>query len=83
MTQDSNQATTLSAWWEQLSFDHKSLFTLNEQGAIDRLLIPEKLYGREREVQTLIDAFAHVVQSQAPPAGLPLMRLELSTRSGG
>lgn len=42
------------------------VFTLNEQGAIDRLLIPEKLYGREREVQTLIDAFAQVVQAPSP-----------------
>jgi PAS domain S-box-containing protein len=45
---------------------HIETFTLNEQGAIDRLLIPEKLYGREREVQTLIEAFAHVVQSHSP-----------------
>ncbi|QHF51234.1 ATP-binding sensor histidine kinase [Pseudomonas sp. S49] len=45
---------------------HIETFTLNEQGAIDRLLIPEKLYGREREVQTLIDAFAHMVQTQSP-----------------
>jgi PAS domain S-box-containing protein len=43
-----------------------NVFTLNEQGAIDRLLIPEKLYGREREVQTLIDAFAQVVQTASP-----------------
>lgn len=43
-----------------------NVFTLNEQGAIDRLLIPEKLYGREREVQTLIDAFAQVVQTPKP-----------------
>jgi PAS domain S-box-containing protein len=42
------------------------VFTLNEQGAIDRLLIPEKLYGREREVQTLVDAFAHVVKTSSP-----------------
>jgi PAS domain S-box-containing protein len=42
------------------------VFTLNEQGAIDRLLIPEKLYGREREVQTLLDAFAQVVQTPSP-----------------
>ena len=41
-------------------------FTLNEQGACERLLIPEKLYGREHEVQTLIDAFANVVQTGAP-----------------
>jgi PAS domain S-box-containing protein len=40
-----------------------NVFTLNEQGAIDRLLIPEKLYGREREVQTLIDAFTQVAQT--------------------
>ncbi|MGF6171639.1 PAS domain S-box-containing protein [Pseudomonas moraviensis] len=41
-------------------------FTLNEQGAFERLLIPEKLYGREHEVQTLNDAFTGVVQTGAP-----------------
>lgn len=41
-------------------------FSLDEQGAPDRLLIPEKLYGREREVQILEDAFARMVRSSVP-----------------
>ena len=32
----------------------------------DRLLIPEKLYGREREVGTLLAAFDRVVKSGRP-----------------
>lgn len=50
MTQDSNQATTLSAWWEQLSFDHKSLFTLSEQG---ELLLMEYHDYKQRPVGML------------------------------
>ena len=50
MTQDNNQATTLSAWWEQLSFDHKSLFTLNEHG---ELLLKEYPNYKQRPVGTL------------------------------
>lgn len=50
MTQDGNHATTLSAWWEQLSFDHKSLFTLNEQG---ELLLKEYPNYKQRPVGTL------------------------------
>src|SRR5207237_5411090 len=34
--------------------------------APDRLLIPEKLYGRAREVETLLAAFERVVASGAP-----------------
>ncbi|MBV4484516.1 AAA family ATPase [Pseudomonas sp. SWRI153] len=45
---------------------HVDSFTLNEQGALERLLIPEKLYGREREVQTLTEAFTKVVHTGAP-----------------
>lgn len=41
-------------------------FLLDEQGMPDRLLIPEKLYGRESEVQTLLDAFGRVVESGLP-----------------
>ena len=35
-------------------------FQLGERDLCDRFLIPEKLYGREREVQTLLDAFERV-----------------------
>jgi len=41
-------------------------FSLDEQGTPDRLLIPEKLYGREREVQILEDAFTRMVRSSVP-----------------
>jgi PAS domain S-box-containing protein len=36
-------------------------FQLGEHDGSDRLLIPEKLYGREREIETLIAAFDRVV----------------------
>ena len=35
-------------------------FELGTQDVSDRFLIPEKLYGREVEVQTLLDAFAKI-----------------------
>jgi predicted ATPase len=35
-------------------------FKLGERDICDRFLIPEKLYGRENEVQTLLDAFERV-----------------------
>ncbi len=35
-------------------------FELGEQDVCDRFLIPEKLYGREREVERLLDAFEQV-----------------------
>ncbi|MGD1806811.1 trifunctional serine/threonine-protein kinase/ATP-binding protein/sensor histidine kinase [Dapis sp. BLCC M126] len=39
-------------------------FVLGEQDRSDRFLIPEKLYGREKEVQTLLDAFELVASGQ-------------------
>ena len=39
---------------------------LGQDDKPDRLLIPEKLYGREREVKTLLAAFERIVQSGAP-----------------
>ncbi|MGD1701585.1 trifunctional serine/threonine-protein kinase/ATP-binding protein/sensor histidine kinase [Dapis sp. BLCC M229] len=39
-------------------------FALGEQDRSDRFLIPEKLYGREKEVQTLLDAFERVAEGQ-------------------
>lgn len=53
----------LADWQRQRRIDD---FILNEQGAPDRLLIPEKLYGREQEVETLVAAFGRVVASSAP-----------------
>ena len=38
-------------------------FPLGEQDAPDRLLIPEKLYGRAREVDTLLASFDRVVET--------------------
>ncbi|KAF3885567.1 MULTISPECIES: trifunctional serine/threonine-protein kinase/ATP-binding protein/sensor histidine kinase [Nostocales] len=35
-------------------------FKLGQRDISDRFLIPEKLYGREQEVQTLLDAFGRV-----------------------
>ena len=38
--------------WERQG--HVDPFALGEHDAPDRLLIPEKLYGREREIDTLL-----------------------------
>ena len=41
-------------------------FRLGAQDASDRLLIPEKLYGRERETETLLAVFDRVVAQGTP-----------------
>ena len=41
-------------------------FPLGEQDTPDRLLIPEKLYGREREIEALLASIDRVVSSGAP-----------------
>lgn len=41
-------------------------FPLGEHDHPDRLLIPEKLYGREREIEQLVHAFNDVVTGGAP-----------------
>src|SRR3981189_914626 len=53
----------LSAWEAQHRID---AFPLGQQDTPDRLLIPEKLYGREREIETLLGAFDRVVSSGRP-----------------
>ena len=41
-------------------------FPLGQHDTPDRLLIPEKLYGRQREVETLLASFNRVVNGGAP-----------------
>ena len=41
-------------------------FPLGEHDRPDRLLIPEALYGRESEINALLAAFEHVVESGTP-----------------
>jgi PAS domain S-box-containing protein len=45
---------------------HIDAFPLGEHDTPDRLLIPEKLYGREREVDTLVASFDRIVRSGPP-----------------
>jgi PAS domain S-box-containing protein len=53
----------LSEWRSNGRID---LFPLGADDVSDRLLIPEKLYGREREVDTLLVAFDRVVTGGRP-----------------
>src|SRR5258708_39016533 len=50
--------------WE--AQDYIDEFPLGRQDTPDRLRIPEKLYGRAREVGTLLGAFDRVIKSGAP-----------------
>jgi PAS domain S-box-containing protein len=52
-----------SEWKAQSRIDE---FPLGEHDTPDRLLIPEKLYGRQREVEILLGAFDRVVKGGAP-----------------
>ncbi|NES64419.1 MAG: AAA family ATPase [Okeania sp. SIO2D1] len=40
-------------------------FELGERDICDRFLIPEKLYGREQEIQTLLEAFSRVAEGKS------------------
>ena len=48
-------------WREKGSIE---AFALGERDICDRFLIPEKLYGREKEVQTLLESFHRVAEGQ-------------------
>src|SRR6267378_8103368 len=48
------------------SLGHVGAFTLGAHDTSDRLLMPEKLYGRDRERQALLDAFDQVVATGTP-----------------
>src|SRR6516164_6137148 len=50
-------------WQAQRRIDE---FTLGEYDTPSRLVIPEKLYGRQREVETLLAAFDRIVKGGAP-----------------
>src|SRR6202043_1181546 len=52
------------AAWE--SFGRIDRFPLGAQDAPDRLMIPEKLYGREREIEALLASFDRVVANGIP-----------------
>jgi PAS domain S-box-containing protein len=49
--------------WERGSL---ASFPLGNGDVPDRLLIPEKLYGREREIETLLASFDRIVRSGTP-----------------
>ncbi|MGF6638312.1 trifunctional serine/threonine-protein kinase/ATP-binding protein/sensor histidine kinase [Paraburkholderia sp. MM6662-R1] len=53
----------LADWERQHRIDD---FPLGEHDTPDRLLIPEKLYGRAREIETLLASFDRVVEGGAP-----------------
>src|SRR3954454_2985119 len=53
----------LAAWETQRRIDD---FPLGERDTPDRLLIPEKLYGREREIEALLASFDRVVTGGMP-----------------
>ena len=53
----------LSEWESRRRID---TFLPGSRDTPDRLLIPEKLYGREREIGTLLAAFDHVVANGTP-----------------
>jgi PAS domain S-box-containing protein len=53
----------LTDWERQQRIDD---FPLGQHDTPDRLLIPEKLYGRAREVETLLACFDRIVRSGAP-----------------
>jgi predicted ATPase/signal transduction histidine kinase len=52
------------AAWE--SFGRIEPFSLGTQDASDRLMIPERLYGRKREIDALLAAFDRVVAQGTP-----------------
>jgi serine/threonine protein kinase len=60
---ESDMRRCLAAWEAQRRING---FPLGEYDTPDRLSIPEKLYGRAREVETLIAAFDRIVKNGAP-----------------
>jgi PAS domain S-box-containing protein len=60
---DSDLRRCLAEWETRRRIDE---FPLGEYDTPDRLLVPEKLYGRAREIDTLLGSFDRVVASGRP-----------------
>jgi hypothetical protein len=60
---ESDLRLCLTAWKARFRIDD---FSLGEHDIPDRLLIPEKLYGPRREVETLLASFNRIVRGGAP-----------------
>ena len=60
---ESDLRRCLAAWEAERRIDD---FPLGEHDAPDRLFVPEKLYGRERELGVLLASFDRVVEGGAP-----------------
>jgi PAS domain S-box-containing protein len=60
---ESDLARCLAQWGSRRRID---TFTLGAHDTPDRLLIPEKLYGRVREIDTLLASFGRVVAGGMP-----------------
>jgi predicted AAA+ superfamily ATPase len=60
---ESDLRRCLAEWETQRRIDE---FALGEHDTPDRLLIPEKLYGRESEIEALVAAFDRVVAGARP-----------------
>src|SRR6266545_3867816 len=60
---ESDLRRCLAEWEAQRRIDD---FPLGEHDMLDRLLVPEKLYGRPREVETLVTAFDRMVTGRKP-----------------
>jgi PAS domain S-box-containing protein len=60
---DTDLRRCLAEWETQGRIDE---FALGTHDTPDRLLIPEKLYGRAREIDTLLSAFDRVVAGRRP-----------------
>lgn len=53
----------MTHWHRQQHIDE---FPLDERGASGSFIIPEKLYGRESEILTLVDAFSRMAGNERP-----------------